>query len=139
MINAAFAVETFLDGTRTDEERLSAMMEKGEIVLAEDEGAEIVASIYTELRGKRGYMGMLAVDPARQRGGMGKRMMREAERRFRERGCEAVEITVLSLRPELLPIYQRFGFVVTGTEPFNPPRRLQDGVECHCTVMSKGL
>ncbi len=29
LINQAFAIETFLDGTRTDEERLSATMQKG--------------------------------------------------------------------------------------------------------------
>ena len=139
MINAAFAVETFLEGTRTDEERLTAMMQKGEILLGEDDRGMIVASIYTELRGKSGYLGMLAVDPAQQRGGTGKRMLQEAERRFRELGCEAVDITVLSLRPELPPIYRRFGFVETGTEPFTPSRPLRDGLECHCIVMSKEL
>jgi len=36
LINAAFAIETFLEGTRTDDERLAAMMQKGEILLAED-------------------------------------------------------------------------------------------------------
>ena len=40
MINAAFAVETFLEGARTDEERLAAMMHKGEILLAEDRAGE---------------------------------------------------------------------------------------------------
>ena len=29
LINAAFSIETFLEGTRTDESRLTAMMEKG--------------------------------------------------------------------------------------------------------------
>ena len=64
MINAAFAIETFLEGTRTDEERLAAMMQKGEILIAENGEGELLASIYTEIRGNRGYLGMLAVDPA---------------------------------------------------------------------------
>lgn len=64
LINSAFSIEKFLEGTRTDEERLAATMEKGTILLAEDGSGHIVASVYMELRGGRGYLGMLAVDPA---------------------------------------------------------------------------
>jgi hypothetical protein len=42
-------------------------------------------------------------------------------------------------RPELLPIYQRFGFVETGTEEFTMSRELKSGQKCHCIVMSKQL
>jgi len=51
----------------------------------------------------------------------------------------AVDISVLSLRPELLPLYRRYGFVETGTEEFHFSRNLRDGAECHCIVMSKPL
>ena len=139
LINAAFAIETFLEGTRTDDERLSAMMEKGEILLAEDAYGRLLASIYAEIRGNRGYLGMLAVDPEHQRSGIGQRMLAAAEDHFRARGCEAIDITVLSLRPELLPIYRRLGFVKTGTEEFHMSRALKDGQQCHCIVMSKPL
>ncbi len=139
IINAAFAIETFLEGTRTDEERLAAMMQKGEILLAENREGNIVASIYTELRGKRGYLGMLAVDPQHQRSGLGQRLLAAAEDRFRAQGCEAIDITVLSLRPELPPIYRRFGFVETGTEAFHPTQPLKDGEKCHSIIMSKPL
>jgi ribosomal protein S18 acetylase RimI-like enzyme len=139
LINSAFSVETFLEGPRTDEERLTASMEKGTILVAEDGDGHLLASIYTELRGKHGYVGMLAVDPAHQRSRLGRRMMETAEERFRSQGCEAVEITVLSLRPELLPIYRRFGFVETGTEEFHYPHPLAPGLECHCIVMRKPI
>jgi hypothetical protein len=43
------------------------------------------------------------------------------------------------LRPELLPIYRRFGFVETGTEEFTFPRTFKSPTECHCIVMSKQL
>ena len=101
MINAAFAIETFLEGTRTDEERLTAMMQKGEILIAEDNEGKLLASIYMEPRGERGYLGMLAVNPQHQRSGLGQRMLAAAEDRFRAQGCEAVDISVLNLRPEL--------------------------------------
>jgi len=139
LINAAFSVETFLDGPRTDEERLAGAMQKGTILVVEDGGGRLLASVYTELRGSHGYVGMLAVDPEHQHLGLGRRLMRSAEERFRSEGCDAVEITVLSLRPELLPIYRRFGFVETGTEPFQYPHPLAPGLECHCIVMRKAL
>ena len=139
LINAAFAIETFLEGTRTDEERLAAMMQNGEILVTEDRSGEIVASIYAECRGSRGYLGMLAVDPAYQRSGIGKQMLAASEDHFRNRGCEAIDISVLSLRPELLPIYKRLGFVETGTEEFQMSRTLTAGQHCHCIKMSKSL
>jgi len=139
LINAAFAVETFLKGPRTDETRLAAAMQKGAILLAEDAFLHLVASIYVELRGERGYAGMLAVDPGQQRSGIGGRMMRAAEAYLRRHGCTTLDITVLSLRPELPPLYRKLGFVETGTEPFVYPHPIEGGQECHCIVMSKPL
>jgi hypothetical protein len=43
------------------------------------------------------------------------------------------------MRPELLPLYRRFGYVETGTEEFQSSQALKPGVECHCIVMSKEL
>lgn len=139
LINAAFAVETFLKGPRTDPERLAAAIKNGAILLAEDAGGGIAASVYVELRGNRGYAGMLAVNPGRQRTGLGARMMGEAEAYLRRHGCEAVDITVLSLRPELPPLYRKLGFVETGTEPFVYPHPIEGGRKCYCIVMSKPL
>jgi predicted N-acetyltransferase YhbS len=139
MINAAFAVESFLESTRTDDVRLAAVMEKGEILVAENDAHHLIASIYMETRGDHGYLGMLAVDPAHQRSGLGSRLMQAAEDRFRQQGFRAIEITVLSLRPELPPIYSRFGYVATGTEEFRSPQRVKEGHECHCIVMTKPL
>jgi len=139
LINSAFSIETFLEGTRTDDERLVSLMEKGTILLVEDAAVRLLACVYTELRGNRGYLGMLAVDPAHQGSGLARRLVAAAEEHFREHGCGAVDITVLSLRPELPPIYRRFGFIETGTEEFLPDRELKAGEECHCIVMSKRL
>jgi ribosomal protein S18 acetylase RimI-like enzyme len=139
LINEAFAVETFMTGPRTDPERLAASMQKGAILLAEDQSGQPVASIYVEARGDRGYAGMLAVSPARQRSGIGSLMMQAAEDYLRARGCAALDITVLSLRTELPPIYRAYGFVETGAEPFVYPHPLKDGLETHCIVMSKPL
>ena len=136
--NAAFAIETFLEGTRTDEEGLTAMMRKGIFLVAEEDG-QLVASVYIEIRGLRGYFGMLAVHPTKQGKGLGRVMVDAAEDHCRQQGCNAMDITVLSLRPELPPLYRKLGYVETGSEELHPSRPLKNGIECHCIVMSKTL
>jgi ribosomal protein S18 acetylase RimI-like enzyme len=138
VVHAAFAIETFIDGTRTDEEGMAEMISHGEFLVAED-GGRIVACVYVEQRGERGYFGMLAVDPALQGMGLGRAMVEAAESYSKEQGCIAMDIAVLSLRPELLPLYQKLGYVITGTEEFHPSRPLEEGVACHSIIMSKKL
>jgi len=139
LINAAFAIETFLDGERTDEAGVREMMQRGTFLLGHDDSRRMVASVYVELRGARGYFGMLAVDPKLQGQGIGHAMVKAAEAFCREKKCVAMDLTVLSLRPELPPFYRKLGYVETGTEEFRPSRPLRDRLECHCVVMSKGL
>jgi ribosomal protein S18 acetylase RimI-like enzyme len=139
VVNAAFAIETFLESTRTDERRMAEMMRKGEFLVSEGTGGKIVACIYVERRVERGYFGMLAVDPAHQHKGLGRTMVGVAESHCCQRGCAAMDITVLSLRPELVAFYSRLGYVRTGTEEFHPSRPLKAGVTCHGIVMSKHL
>jgi predicted N-acetyltransferase YhbS len=139
LINAAFSIETFLEGTRTDEERLAAMMQKGAILIAEDAAGQLLGCVYTEVRGERGYLGQFAVDPARQSRGLGMRIAEAAEEHLRRQGCEAVDILVLNLRPELPPIYRRHGYIETGTEEVPLPPPAQTRSQCHCIVMSKQL
>jgi len=138
-INAAFAVETFLEGTRTNLEHLSAAIEVGSFLLMEDASGRLLGSVYTEVRGPRGYMGMLSVAPEHQGSGLGRTLIEAAEAHLRQQGCEVVDITVLNLRPELPPLYGRFGYVRTGIEAFARPDAIKPGVECHCIVMTKTL
>jgi len=138
LINAAFGIEGFLEGPRTDEAGLAERMHTGIFLLGYGAGG-LVASVYVEIRGPRGYFGMLAVDPAQQGKGYGRAMVRAAEDHCRKNGCTAMDLTVLSLRRELPPFYRKLGYVETGTEEFRPSRPLREGIECHCIVMSKGL
>jgi len=139
VVNAAFAVETFLQGTRTDAEGVAEMMQKGAFLVAESASGGIVASVYTELRGDRGYFGMLAVEPSQQGSGLGRMMVEATEKHCRSHGCKHMDITVLSLRPDNLSLYRKFGYVETGTEQFHPPPSRKVGVECYLIVMSKAL
>lgn len=139
VVNPAFQVEIFLSGTRTDEKNVADHMQKGEFLLLEDAPGKIIASVYVEQRGERGYFGVLAVEPSRQGRGLGTRMVEAAEQHVRAKGCRYMDIKVLSARAELPPYYRKLGYVETGTEEFHPTRPLKPGIECHCIIMSKPL
>lgn len=139
LINSAFAVEKFIEGDRTDEAEVLDRMQKGEFLLGHDDSDALIACVYVEVRSVRGYFGMLAVDPQRQGTGIGREMVEAAEEYCGGKGCTAMDLVVLSLRPELPPIYRKLGYEQTGVEEFRPSRPLKPGVQCHCIVMSKEL
>ena len=137
LVNAAFKVERFfINGDRINSETVREMLRTGKFLLAEDNGA-LIACVYVEIRGERGYFGLLAVDPARQGAGLGRKMVAEAEDYARAAGCAFMDLRIVNLRAELPPFYQRLGYIETGTEPFaadaNPTQ------PCHFVVMSKAL
>jgi len=152
MINSAYTVETFLEGTRTDPARLAEKMRHGEILLAEDPAGQLIGCIYTELRSvsadsgtgqkcaPRGYLGMLAVDPAHQHLHYGRSLMLAAEDLLRQRGCVVADLDVIYWRTELPPIYRRYGYVETGIKNFDPQQPVkQPGLQCRAILMSKPL
>jgi sugar-phosphatase len=139
LINSAFAIEKFLEGERTDEKQLREMMQKGQFLLGCDGAGQLVASVYVEVRGARGYFGMLAVHPAQQKNGLGTKMVGAAEEYCRAKGCGVMDLCVLSLRPELPPLYRKLGYAESGVEEFHPARAFVGTAECHCIVMSKQL
>jgi GNAT superfamily N-acetyltransferase len=138
LVNAAFRPERFFsDADRTNPEQVRALLEKGKFLLAEEAGI-LMACVYVELSGERGYFGLLAVDPARQRAGMGSRMVDAAEDYCRAAGCRFMDLTTVNLRKELPGYYRRRGYVENGTLPFpadqHPPK-----MSCHLVKMSKSL
>lgn len=137
LINAAFRVEqTFIEGDRIDPEGVRAYMAKGKFLLAED-AAGLTGCVYVELRGDRGYLGLLGVNPPRQGTGLGRKLMDAAENYFREAGCCAVDLRIISARTPLSSFYRHRGYVETGTAPFAPDVPLK--VPCHYICMSKSL
>jgi len=80
-------------------------MAKGKFLVAGN-SSSLAACVYVELRGDRGYLGLLGVDPLRQGTGLGRRMMDAAENYFREAGCQAVDLRVISARTPLPAFYR---------------------------------
>lgn len=134
LINAAFAVERIVfDGDRINDHGTREYMGKGKILIAEDP-AGFAGCVYCEVRGERGYLGLLAVDPSRQGTGLGRKLVAAAEDYFRSADCRAVDLRTLSPR-ELPAFYKRLGYEETGTAPFPAERKAK--IPGHFILMSK--
>jgi GNAT superfamily N-acetyltransferase len=138
LINAAFVVERVaFDGDRVDAQGVGELLDKGAFLLGED-AAGLVGCVYVEVRGARSYMGLLSVDPTRQRAGLGRWLVAAAEDYARKAGCDAMDLRIISPRAEsLLPFYQHLGYTETGTAPFSSD--LKPKVPCHYITMAKPL
>ena len=137
LINAAFVVERpIFDGDRTDPDGVRAYMQTGKFLLAEDSVGP-AGCVYVELRGDRGYIGLLSVDPARQGAGLGRKLMEAAEQFFRETGCAAVDLRVVSARAPLPAFYRHLGYAESHTAPITTG--VQPKVPCHFIYMTKSL
>lgn len=125
LINAAFVVERpFLEGQRIDERGSSELFERGKFLIAEDFSG-ITGCVFCELRGDRGYLGLLAVKQVLQGMGLGRKLMDAAEEHFRRAGCVAVDLRVISQRTPLPAFYRHLGYMETGTAPFAPSLRIK--------------
>src|SRR5580704_12166548 len=138
LVNSAFGPERFfIDGDRTNPEKVQALLKKGKFLLAEDSG-NLAGCVYVELQGERGYFGLLAVDPAQQRTGLGSRLVEAAEEYCRCAGCHFMNITIVNLRTPLFGYYGRLGYVENGTLPF-PREQHPPKMPCHLVKMAKPL
>ncbi|HEX4541939.1 MAG TPA: GNAT family N-acetyltransferase [Candidatus Acidoferrum sp.] len=137
LINEAFRVEQpFIEGERIDPDGVRAYMEKGKFLLAEDPSG-LVGCVYVELRGDRGYLGLLGVAPPSQGTGLGRKLMEAAENHFRDASCRAIDLRIVSARTPLPAFYRHLGYIETGTAPFAPDVPVK--VSCHYILMSKSL
>ncbi|MDW5377850.1 GNAT family acetyltransferase [Halomonas sp. HP20-15] len=71
---------------------------------------ELIASAMAGYEGHRGWLHYLAVAPAHQGRGHGKRMIAAVERALIARGCPKLMLMVRHERPELLELYDRLGY-----------------------------
>ncbi len=137
LINAAFRVEQpFIEGDRTNPDGVRTYMGKGRFLLAENK-VGLAGCVYVELRGNRGYLGLLCVDPPCQGTGLGRKLIDAAENYFREAGCRAVDLRIVSARTPLPSFYRHLGYLETGTAPFAP--EVPAKVSCHYILMSKTI
>lgn len=128
---------------RTDiSEIREVMAREGSVFLVHrDESGILDACVNLQDREGRAYLGMFAVEPARQAGGIGRAMLHEAEAWSRDKGCLSVFMYVISQRNELIRWYARCGYKDTGLRVPFP----EDGRSGHhlrpleFMIMEKGL
>jgi N-acetylglutamate synthase-like GNAT family acetyltransferase len=137
LINAAFQVERFFLGAdRLDAAEVRLRMQRGTFLLLEESGA-LEGCVYLEVRGENGSIGLLSVEPARQKSGLSRLLMSAAEAHFREQGCRVAELRTVNLRTELPSYYRHLGYEEVRTEPFPP--EIPAILPCHFIVMTKAL
>ena len=122
-----------LDGPRTDAEDVAGLIARAHSqVLVAEQAGRLEGCAHIALEDGAGYFGMFAVLPPRQGGGLGAALLAEAERCVRDAwGAAELRMTVIDLRVDLIPYYERRGYVRTGVikpfpygnERFGIPRR----------------
>jgi GNAT superfamily N-acetyltransferase len=141
LINLAFSVEAwFVEGDRTHDGDVAGKMagpDGGFLVIDGDRPGALLGAVYVEVRGARGYLGMLSVDPERQQRGIGRVLVAAVEAHCRAAGCRFLDLDVVNLRPELPVIYGALGFAAFDTAPFPQQFRLRRPV--HLVLMTKPL
>jgi len=136
LVNRAYAVEGFfVDGDRTSAEEIERMIRcgDGEFVTLEHRRG-LAAAVYVEPR--RGYFGMLSVDPDFQGLGLGTRLVRLAEAISEANGAPCVDLKIVNLREELARWYKSLGYREVGIAPYTHRPVKQP---CHFVEMRKTL
>ncbi len=105
-----------LEGQRTDPEGVLEVVKSPDsrLMTVERDG-RIVACCQLEHQGDHAYFGMFAVSPLLQGAGLGKVIIAEAERQARATwGVREMQMTVISVRDDLIAWYERRGYLRTG-------------------------
>jgi GNAT superfamily N-acetyltransferase len=137
LINAAFRVEKFfIDGDRINVDQVKTFLGEGEFLLLEDTGG-LAGCVYVKTSTERAYLGLLSIDPERQRSGLGSRLVQAAEDRARERGCRFLDLQIVNVRAELPGFYTGLGYMANGTAPFSAD--VPTKMPCHFVKMWKAL
>ncbi|WP_027415602.1 GNAT family N-acetyltransferase [Aneurinibacillus terranovensis] len=106
--------ETGLEQTET--ETLDALAKQlawdSELVMIAEYEEKVVGVIVGTIDGARGYFYRLAVDPAYQRLGIGRKLVEALEKRFKEKGVTRVFIMVNQDNKKVIPFYHSLGYEV---------------------------
>ena len=133
LVNRAYQVEScFVDGDRTNAAEIVALMESGHFIVLEHSGG-LAACVFMDTTG---YLGMLSVDPAFQKHGLGTRLVRIVEALAEAAGCHEVTLRIINLREELGRWYRSLGYAECGTSPYEHRPVKQ---ACHFVEMRKVL
>ena len=132
-----------IDGTRTDAKILEEDLRNTDttILVYEDAGS-ILGCVELVNHSPTLFLQMLTVDPLSQGKGIGKILMEAGEEFGRKVKCTSVNMSVVSIRTELIDWYKRHGYVDTGKRKpfaFEDPRFGKPRQSLEFIVMEKLL
>ncbi len=137
LVNRAFVAESpYVEGERINTDNVREMWTRGKFLLGEDDGT-LSACIFIEPRGQSAHLGLVSVEPARQREGLGAQLMAAAESQCRAAGFHELELRFINHRTELEHFYTRMGFVRSGVTEAAVAARVK--VPFHFVQMTKLL
>lgn len=120
-------------------DQLLELIKNGNMTVALDKDtSEVVGCVYYPLfyddSGiKRLYFGPLGS----KRKGVGKYLIQLAEEKAVKEGCKSIDIRVVNVRSDVLPMYKKNGYVIYGEAPFPEPEVCTR--EVHFILMRKEL
>lgn len=130
LINSAYRGETsklgwtteahLLQGNRIEAQEIIELLQQQEnsLLLYTKEG-RIMGCVLLVNKTDQLYLGMLTVSPLDQNSGIGKELLKAAQKHALVLGLPKLSMTVISSREELIQWYKRHGFRDTGKrEPF---------------------
>lgn len=104
-----------VQGERTSHQQVEVLIRTSAVlvgILTE----RVVACAHISTEGEEAHIGMLAVEPSLQAGGLGKALLKRAEEYASQvLGATDLILIVLRNRSELIAFYQRRGYQLTGT------------------------
>lgn len=130
LINSAYRGESskkgwtteanILEGLRTTEEELTTtILNPKNTILKFTENNQVIGCVLLVEKEQQLYLGMLTVSPELQNGGVGKKLLLNAEIHAQALELPKIVMTVISVREELIAWYKRNGYEDTGArEPF---------------------
>jgi ribosomal protein S18 acetylase RimI-like enzyme len=123
-----------IEGTRVNEQMIIKYLDNKDVTILKltDDTNKIIGSVYLETKGSsKLYLGMLSVSPFVQNKGVGRILLEEAENFSKQHHCNAITISVISVRTELISWYERRGYIRSGkllpfpTNVGNPKKPLE--------------
>lgn len=116
-----------LDGQRTDAAEVRSLVDAADSLVWLAEASDtLLGSVWLARRGNHAHIGMFAVRPTHQAGGVGRRLLAHAEAQAVARfDVREVEMTVIAQRAELIAWYERRGYLRTNEVrpfPYGDPR-----------------
>ena len=103
----------------TEKALINLISTPGTIILVATKNGQINGCVLLEKQDKDLYLGMLSVSPFLQAKGTGKFLLQQAEMYAMQESMEAIVMSVISIRYELINWYKKKGYSDTGDKkPF---------------------